>query len=171
MDSDPRIAGINWDKRGAAPPITSDGVIAANAFVGGGFHYTYTYTITTTGGCASDIPQKVYLRVIKNSFKMKTDTIAVCYETAEKLHINQILGLETGGTFNYPLAIAQYLTPNSAGSLILDGKSAYEHVGLLDTITYRGTTAKYVEFEYVTGSDSCLNGKTYKIIVVLTPTL
>ena len=169
--NDPRIGGITWDKRGAAPAISRDGIIAANAFTGGGYHYTYTYTITTTGGCASDIPQKVYMRIIKGDFKMKTDTVAVCYETAETLHLNQIFGLETGGTFNYPFAIAQYLVPNSAGSLILDGKRAYEHDGLLETISYHGTTAKYIEFEYITGNDSCLKGKSYKIIVVLTPTL
>jgi hypothetical protein len=171
MDNDPRIASVRWDKLGAAPPVSSDGIIAANAFTGVGSTCTYTYTLTTTGGCVSDIPQKLYMRIIKGNFNMKMDTLVACYATANALHLNQIFGLEMGGTFNYTPAIAQYMLPNSTNSLVFDGKSAYEHDGLLPTIEYNGATAKYVEFEYIAGNDSCMKGKAYKITVILTPVI
>jgi hypothetical protein len=55
------------------------------------------------------------------------------------------------------------------GAVVLNGKALY---GSLDSviapITYNGGKAKKAVFTYTSATDSCLGGKSYSIIIILT---
>ncbi|MDR1593307.1 MAG: hypothetical protein LBS43_02325 [Prevotellaceae bacterium] len=141
----------------------------------------YTFKYTVIAGC-SNIPkiQKVYLKTIgdNESFPL-SDTIAICYEYAKAMNINQLFGIEAGTTSpvasNPPLYITQtnpslYITETSHGGTIFNGKQFYED-NQPGSATYHGVSnVVMVEFSY-TPSGSCLSGITYKRVIVLTPDL
>jgi hypothetical protein len=100
------------------------------------------------------------------------DTIAMCYLYSEAVNINQLFGIEAGGTWLYPSDIAPYVTestsPTHAGAVVMNGKGIYENVSSL-TGNYHGlNNVKIIDFVYKTDINGCLKGKEYKIVIVLT---
>jgi hypothetical protein len=145
------------------------GIIASIPSSGG----TYTYTYRVSAVClAADADRKVYLRVVKNNkVFFPHDTIAVCYEQAEALQMNQIFGVEAEGTWitSPNLMNSAYIHQSTApsihaGATVFNGKAAYG-AGVLTSITYQGKPAEAIEFYYTVPTD-CLQG-VYKVVVVL----
>jgi hypothetical protein len=150
----------------------STGVISSIPSSGG--TYTYIYSITSACLAVPDVG-KVYLHTVKNSrIFFPRDTIAVCYEKAEALQMNQIFGVEAEGTWNTnttpdlmnnPAYIRQSTAPSPyAGAVVFNGKAAYG-AGVLTPITYQGKPAEAIEF-YYTVDAGCLQG-VYKVVIVL----
>ena len=168
------IRNIDWTPVGVAPAISIDGKIAADVLQAGA---TYTYTYAVTNACTSGVKSKIYLHVLgKNKdFHLRTDTVAVCYLHANNLQINRIFGLDDGGEITYtgtgvePFMVKPVAPSAYEGSLVFNGKDAYEASGVLTPITYHGDArAKAITFTYTTAINGCLKGKKYKVVVVLT---
>ncbi|MDR2286225.1 MAG: hypothetical protein LBE04_01925, partial [Prevotellaceae bacterium] len=103
------------------------------------------------------------------------DTIAVCYKHAEAVNINQIFGIEAGGSWEYYSSaqhdvdnyVKQSTSPVHGGAVVMNGKGIYEDTSISDTL-YHGVKAKTVKFTYTPDSDSCLKNKAYSVVIVLT---
>jgi hypothetical protein len=107
------------------------------------------------------------------------DTIAMCYLYSEAVNINQLFGLEAGGSWTYhavksdgtPQNIDDYVTestsPTHAGAVVMNGKGIYKDN---DIPYYDGVNTKIVKFTYKTDS-GCLNEESYSIVIVLTDEL
>jgi hypothetical protein len=102
----------------------------------------------------------------------------ICYKQAYALQINQIFGVDAGaGTWSYHAVksdgteqnIDEYVTESHSteysGAVILNGLAIYEN----PSIGYSNYPDKKVEFTYTPVNGSCLQGKPYKITVILTP--
>ncbi|MDR0558864.1 MAG: hypothetical protein LBG92_01730 [Prevotellaceae bacterium] len=164
------LTNITWASVGYSASVDPQtGIINSDLLTGTNTHI-YTYTISNN--CISNYTRRLYLHIIKNSnFNMRTpDTVTVCYKYAEVLQINQIFGMDFEGTLTYDTSIPgiqNYMnlqTPSNG--LIFNGKGAYE-AGILPSVIYNGQTARYINFEYTSSLSSCLNGKKFKITVVL----
>jgi hypothetical protein len=164
------IKDIQWSHRIAGIPVSSpDGTVSTEVLAAFRIH-TLTYTVTSR--CANGQKRKVYLEILQDDFvRQLRDTVAVCYLTASALLINQLLGIEAGGTWSYPKEVAQYVTESASpvhdGAVVMNGKGVYEDASI-PSVSYRGTPAKTVRFTYATDSKSCLNGKTFQMVIVLT---
>jgi hypothetical protein len=163
------VTNIVWNSAPGAPAIVaSTGVISADKLV---VRSTYTYTYTVTNPCVSDMTRKIYLKVLNDDrLKMSKDTIEICYETADAVQINQIFGIEAGGTLDGGFSpdgdISSHVTISAAygGAVIMNGRGIYDD----PTIGFFGATdTKRVVFTYTSDPDSCLNGKTYTIVIIL----
>ncbi|MDR2287386.1 MAG: hypothetical protein LBE04_07940, partial [Prevotellaceae bacterium] len=133
---------------------------------------THTLTYTIASRCVSEQKRKVYLEMLKNDrMRPLRDTIAVCYKHAEALHINQIFGIEANGSWWYPLEMEDYISkstsPIHSGAVVMNGKGIYEDNSILLS-SYHGVNAKTVKFTYTTDNSSCLKGKSYSVVIVLT---
>jgi hypothetical protein len=99
----------------------------------------------------------------------------ICYEKAEAININQIFGIDAGGeiTWSPTPAIDAYITrstsPTYNGAVVMNGKGIYGNNAAETAYTWQGTSTHKVEFTYTPDSGSCLAGKTYKIVIILTP--
>jgi hypothetical protein len=138
---------------------------------------TYTYIYSVTNSCVSDMKRKVYLNMLNDKFSLPKDTVVVCYEHAEAMQINQLFGIEAGGSLTYfsysPNDIDAYVTvspPSSDfdGAVIMNGKALYE--SSIPAYNYHGIATKKAVFTY-TSAANCQNGKTYTIVIILTPDL
>jgi hypothetical protein len=87
--------------------------------------------------------------------------------------MNQIFGIDAVGDITTPNVIAaSYIRPIMVapytGAKIFNGKAAYLD-SAIPTKPYHGVAgAKQIEFNY-TAMSGCLQGKTYRIIIALTP--
>jgi hypothetical protein len=110
-----------------------------------------------------------------------SDTVVICYEQAEALQINQIFGIDANGDWKYhavqsdntEYGIGNYVTESASvtygGAVVMNGKGIYENVSV-DDYEYHGIpNTKRVVFTYTAASNSCLHGKEYKIVIILTP--
>jgi hypothetical protein len=101
----------------------------------------------------------------------------VCYEKAENLQLNQILGIDAGGTWDYFTSLNAHVTSVLAvpytGALLFNGKSAYLDSGVLSNpgTPYHVAGSKTIVFKYEAASGSCLTVKNYTIVIVLTPNI
>jgi hypothetical protein len=153
------VESIHWT---GSIPISNPvaGVISSDDF-GNSNDLTFTYTIKNT--ClGSNISRKVYLNILNRS-KMPSlqNTITICYKQAEAININQIFGIETGGTMTWSSNANGYITkstsPTHHGAVVMNGKALYE----------KGV--KEVEFVYDTGTGSgnCFGGKKFLLTIKL----
>jgi hypothetical protein len=142
---------------------------------------TYTYNYSVTNSCVADMKRKIYINMISNSdkFRLSKDTVVVCYERAEALQINRLFGIEAGGSLEYfssvPNDIDGYVTvsPHSSpfdGAVTMNGKAVYESP-TIPVYNYHGIAAKKAVFTYTSDGDSCLKGKTYTVVIILTPNI
>jgi hypothetical protein len=152
-------SSILWD----SPFIESDGQLINSKYRIPGM---YTLIYEARSDCF-DAPmrRKVYIRTLHNNELPRTNnsTITVCYKFAETLNINQLIGIESGGTLtcNDDHA-AEYITEAPNGGMIFDGKKYYEDVDPADNSTT-------VTFTYT--PSGCLSDKTYNLVIVLTSLL
>jgi hypothetical protein len=152
------VKSVSWS---GSPFIQSSSELEASALQAS---TTYTLTYTVVSGCLNIAKtRKVYVKTLHdNELPHDLNTITICHEFAETLNINQILGLESGGTLEWDPAVDPYITQTSHGGTVFNGKQYYEYATLVD-----GKTT--VSFTY-TPAD-CLSGKTYLLVIVLTSQL
>jgi hypothetical protein len=139
---------------------------------------TYTYTVQNT--ClASPVTRKIYVeRLSPNRMRPYSDTITICYERAQMVQINQLFGIDANGSWNYysinPNDINAYVTksysPAYGGSVVMNGEAIYED-NSISKVKYHGIDVKKAVFTYTSAPDSCLGGKSYTIVIMLTPDL
>jgi hypothetical protein len=143
-------------------PITGYGVITTNTLGSYGVH-TFSYTVNNP--CAS-VTRKVYVETLKSGrMRPFRDTIMICKDRAEIVQINQIFGIDAKGTWSYKAVsdhdIDAYVTELHStlygGAVTLNGKALYE-----------SGIAKQAVFTYKPAPDSCLGGKSYQIVIILT---
>jgi hypothetical protein len=120
--------------------------------------YTFTYTVTTV---CSPLPKtrKAYVTALRDDDSPRIrDTVRICYIRAKSVNVNQLFGLESGGTLTYDPDIEPHITKTLSGGIILNGTALYGS-------SYPGTVN--VTFTYK--PEYCLNGKEYTLVIVLTP--
>jgi hypothetical protein len=167
------LTSIKWESLSPAAPVTDvvAGTVSTDKLKA---PTVYTFTYTVSNPCATDVRRKVYLEAL-NPDRMRPlrDTVVICYEYAEALQINQLFGIEARGEWSY-LAdgnITPYITEsNSAthdGAVVMNGKPIYENIPT--TFPYHGIATKRVTVTYTPATDSCLDGNTYSIVIILTP--
>jgi hypothetical protein len=106
----------------------------------------------------------------------------VCWEKAENLQLNQIFGIDAGGSWGYDptypaalvTAINSHVTaipdPPYTGATIFNGKTAYQDAAI-PTVLYHGVSSKTIVFKYRAALSGCLAGKEYTVVIVLTPNI
>jgi hypothetical protein len=151
------VHSVDWKSTNLA--ITSNGELDTDKLYARGA-YALTYTVEV--GCyRTPVTRKVYLKTLRdNEFIHRRGTIMVCHERAEAVQIDQIFGIEAGAAPSYDPSIALYISKTSYGGIIFDGKKYYADQG--------GSGDKPVTFTYTAASGSCLDGKTYTLVVMLT---
>jgi hypothetical protein len=165
IDTIDDVTGIQWSS-----PISSISVSSPDGMVSTGnlFPAVYTLTYTIDGICVSGQQRKVYLEILKNDrIRTHKDTVVMCYRYADAVQINQIVGVEANGTWDYPSAIASYVKQTSYGGMIMNGKEIYEN-DIVPDYNYHGVKAKMIEFKYQSDNNGCLKGKEYKTVIILT---
>ncbi|MDR2423727.1 MAG: hypothetical protein LBD59_03270 [Prevotellaceae bacterium] len=168
------ITSSAWSRLGSSPPVSIDGIIDGSLLQDGA---TYSYQYSITNPLVSNTISKVYLHVINRNrdFHLRTDTIAVCHVYANNLQINRLFGISDGGSITHTggagvdAYISRVTLPSRySGAVIFNGDDAYNDVGLLPTVTYRGdANAKRIIFEYQSNQSGCLRGTIYRIVVIL----
>jgi hypothetical protein len=160
---------IVWGAASGSPAINASGIIDADKLVAPN---TYTYTYTVTNPCiVSNMTRKIYLKMLgSNGLKQPQDTVTICYETAEAVNINQIFGIDAGGTWMYDPVFNPYITlstsPEYDGAVVMNGRGIYKN-NIGADYTWHGMTVKKVEISYTPAAGSCLSGKTYKRVIIL----
>jgi hypothetical protein len=135
-----------------------------------------TYTVSSR--CVISQTRKVYVEILKNGVsRPPKDTVTICHLYAEAVNINQLFGLEAGGTWTYNAVgggnIDKYVTesPSSsvyAGAVVMNGKAIYKDEDI-PTQNYHGVTnARMVRFTYTAANSGCLKDKSYSMVIVLT---
>jgi hypothetical protein len=152
------VKSISWSPSGSL--LTANGVLhTANIRTSA----TYTFSYTVTAGCNdTTLTRKVYVKTLRQNETPHTRTaISICHERAQTVQINQIIGLEAGGTISYDPALSSYISETSYGGTLFDGAKYYADNG--------NSGVKQVTFSY-TAPNSCLpEGKIYSLTVTLTP--
>jgi hypothetical protein len=99
----------------------------------------------------------------------------MCYERAEAIHVNQIFGIEAGGSFTYSGDggdITPYITESKSplspyyGAVVIDGKALYKD----SSIPYydNAKKTKRITITYTPAAGSCLAGRTFTTTIILT---
>jgi hypothetical protein len=172
IDATDDITDIQWTSRIPSIPISSPaGLVSTSKFPSTGGTFTFTYTVTSQ--CVTDQQRKVYLEILKEGrMRPLRDTIVICHQHAEAVNINQLFGIEANGEWEYPSAINSYITVSTssshAGAIVMNGKAIYQNVSSLTGNYHNLTNVKIVKFTYKTDEDSCLKGKSYDMVIVLT---
>ncbi|MDR2027031.1 MAG: hypothetical protein LBQ01_05650, partial [Prevotellaceae bacterium] len=168
------VTSILWESVSPPVPIidTESGTVSANSFSSYASVYTLAYTVSNP--CAVDIRRRVYLETLKpDRMRPLRDTVRICYEHAEAVQINQLFGIDARGTWKYYSVtdndvdsyVTESTTPVYGGAVVMNGKDIYQD----PSIAFYGVDTKKVEFIYKTHNDSCLHGKEYKMVIILTP--
>jgi hypothetical protein len=175
IDTADVITSIEWKHPFISIPDNA-GSISTSALATSRIH-TLTYTVSSR--CVGAQKRKVYLEVLRNGVtRQPRDTIAICHLYAEAVNINQLFGLEAGGTWLYSAVggenITAYVTesPSSsdyAGAVVMNGKAIYGDSSIPFIANYHatGNNVKMVKFTYTAGT-GCLAGKSYSMVIVLT---
>jgi hypothetical protein len=142
---------------------------------------THIYEYAMSNICSASGTGRVYVKYTTNPVVPSLiDTIVICQSTpsAAHLQLNQMLGLETGGTWSYDVALSSYVTAKTppsqfAGAYIFDAATAwYEaNYGSLSAckITYNGDiNAAAFTFNYTTGPQTCFGNRVRKLVLVIT---
>jgi hypothetical protein len=166
------IISVTWVKQTGAD-ISSTGEVNVSGLKNMKLH-TYKYTVA--GTCVSGQERNFYLYTIKDkTVRPVIDTIVICWEKAEVLHLNQIFGIDAQGTWTYASILDTHYhirtitTAPFSGAVIFNGKTAYEDSSIPFSLSYHVPSSKVIEFKYTSNPTSCLAGKEYTIVIVLTP--
>jgi hypothetical protein len=164
-----------WNSLSGVAIGLSNGVISGLHLASASRVNTFTYTVSNS--CANDITRKVYVETLKPGRKHPLrDTIVICVNRTGTININQIFGIDAGfddKVWSYysktPGDVNKYVTMSKSsayyGAVVMNGKGIYDS----STISYiQGTTNKKVVFTYTPTNDSCLRGKSYTIVIILT---
>jgi hypothetical protein len=164
------LISVSWTKVSGAD-ISNNGTILSG--LTSAHIHTYKYTITNK--CVTDLVRKFYLQTISNeTVRPVRDTVVVCWEKAENLQLNQIFGIDAGGSWIYDGSLTDHVTELLAapytGATIFNGKTAYQDTGI-PTVLYHGVSSKTIVFKYRAALSGCLAGKEYTVVIVLTPNI
>jgi hypothetical protein len=127
---------------------------------------TYTFAYTVSNSCVSAQRSKIYLEALRSGrMHPLKDSVVICYRYAEALQLNQLFGIEGGGSWKFIFdGVTQTQTPSppyistlTSGAVIMNGAAIYETLGV-----------KRIEVVYKRGSGSCLSEASYPITIVLT---
>jgi hypothetical protein len=176
IDTANLITSIEWKHPFISIPDNAGTISMTPALAASRIH-TLTYTVSSR--CVSDQKRKVYLEILRNgATRTPKDTVAICYLYAEAVNINQLFGIEAGGTWTYEAIpggdISAYVTestsPVHAGAVVMNGKAIYgdDDIPFIENYHTTGNSVKMVKFTYPPGENSCLNGKPYSMVIVLT---
>jgi hypothetical protein len=168
---------VKWEQVSPYPHIsnTETGLIY-NKTLYKNSTYTLKYTLMSPehSGCGST-SAVAYLRVLNNHiFGKMVDTITICSAlvTSRFINLNQVFGLELGGTWNYPKDpdnvvfnnIKEYTSPSKyAGAVVFNAQKAYNEAGSNYDITYKGEPAKRFDFVY---TSACVIGTKHVTLIV-----
>lgn len=162
---------VVWKKLVGENPLVGDVLRATpNNFES----HVLEYTVTDL--CRTAEPAKMYITTMKND-PIRKDTVVACYDVAEAVQLNQIFGIEAGGTIvpETPGLIPGYFKVSAApqvfaGAATFSGKEAYLQNGLLpDAPSKYGAGAKIAVFKYIPSAGSCMPKSEYKLAIILTP--
>jgi uncharacterized protein YjdB len=158
------VQSVSW----SGFSIQSNGELdASNLNIPGG---TYTFKYTAIAGCPITAKvRKAYVKMLNNGESPRfRDTVTICYIHAEAININQLFGLESSGlSYDYDaVTVAPHVTQTSLGGTVFDGKTFY---ATQPKILYHGANVVMVTFTYTPAE--CLDGKTYKLVIVLSDEL
>ncbi|MDR1583526.1 MAG: hypothetical protein LBS55_09785 [Prevotellaceae bacterium] len=166
------VTSLVWTGSG----IDSDGYVSPSIYGTSG-QFTFIYTISDL--CGSNYIRKAYIEITEND-KIPTleDTVLpICYDQADAIQINQIFGIEANGTWEYyanskndlngKTHIAVSTSLPYTGSIVMNGKAIYDDSSITAYPYLGDSNAKKVVFIYKTNSASCLNGKEYKVTIVI----
>jgi hypothetical protein len=183
IDTTDNVKYIQW--AGQIPSmILSDGTVLTNNLTSARV-LTFTYTITSQ--CVADQKRKVYLEVIKNgNVRRQRDTITICHKYADAVQINQIFGIESGngdkwsyhavkpesdggGTASIDAHVAESTSSSiHAGARVMNGKAIYEDGSIPYNSYHELNNVKIVKITYKSDDDTCLEGREYTRVIVLT---
>jgi hypothetical protein len=161
---------IRWTSQIAGIPVSSpDGTVSTNNLKSSRV-YTFTYELSDL--CGISPKRKVYLeKLTPDRMHPLRETVVMCYKYAEAVQINQLFGIEANGEWTYYSSVAHdvdsYVSESAEGAVVMDGKAIYE--SSIPFVNYQGhNNVKTVIFIYKSDDDSCLHGKEYKVVIVLT---
>jgi hypothetical protein len=162
------LKSLVWEKVSGAQ-ISADGIVEANELPASNIH-VYKYTVSNS--CVSDIERRFYLHLInsENLHLPRKDTIVVSGDHADAIHLNQVLGIEVQGDWDYDVKIKPYIreitsAPHS-GAVIFDGDGAYNDSNIPFTTYHDLTRAKEFVFTF-NATDDCLADTEYEIVIIL----
>jgi hypothetical protein len=166
------IKEIQW-----SPPLGDDGSIAASQIASS---HVRTFTYSVTNPCVTGLTRKIYLETLKpNGMRPLSDSVMICYEVADAVQINQIFGIDAGGTWEYYALKPDNTKQNIgahvkeshssayAGAVVMDGRAIYND-GAIDF--YGTTNTKKIVFIYTPAAGSCLS-ESYTVTIILTATI
>ena len=178
------FTSVVWSKISAGSPnfvgstSTTTGELNPADFALG--THIYKYNIATICGTGEG---RVYIKRTANPVVPSLrDTIVICRSipSAAYMQLNQMLGLEAEGAWNYPQpALTPYTTavgaPSQfAGAYIFNAAAAWQavQIGTLPAsyrITYNGDAqAAVFTFSYTTDAQTCFGNKTRELVLVVT---
>lgn len=172
------FVSVEWKSFSLIPPVSAEGRINSDMLA---TQHTYVYNYKITNTCY-DATARVYIRTVENSpFGLPPDTVIICWENAEALQLNQILGIEAGGNLSSDATVMAHVKKAAApklysGAMIFNGQTAYKALLNNPTYVYTGPkttgSAIQVKFTYaINNPRSCLNGKEYELVLILTDEL
>jgi hypothetical protein len=138
---------------------------------------TYEYRVLSQCGTSK---AKTYIRTLKDKIKHAPDTIMICgsVESNTALNLNQLLGLELGGTWKYnntvnpDQTVSNNVTVKSApskfaGALIFNAVNAWNTAPATYSIKYKGhNDAKIFKFIYSPVAGSVYTTHRELVIIV-----
>ena len=174
---------VLWSRLSKSSPnfigssANSDGELHTGDFSLG----THVYQYEVENECsANPVYGMVYLKntnrpVVSPSMR---DTVVVCHaiSSSNRLQLNQILGLETFGTWDYPVELTPFVSEVSkpskfAGAYIFDARGAWNALKTnpLFRITYNGDTeSSAFVFTYTSNAQSCIGVAKRELVLVVT---
>lgn len=165
------VTDIIWKKKSALSPeaIGADGICNSRDIVQG--VHTYRYTVKNECGEQS---ANFFIKsiVTENMLKLPPDTVSVCYEKAGQVQVNSIIGIEANGTIELEQSSAadnSYISINSNGGIIYNGKKAFEFLGTNGI--YKGENVRITNFKYIQAEESCIEAKERILTLILSPVI
>jgi hypothetical protein len=173
---------VLWTKANLSAPniIGTSGAINSDDFKSP-TTYTYKYSLTSACGISTAM---AYVHQLKNKIVRRKDTIAICQtqELSKHVQLNQLFGLELGGTWTYPLDPNSVIVNNVklypsgsdySGAQVFNAHKAWTEASTAYNITYKGDVyAKKFVFTYTApATNSCVSLQSKTIVIIVTSTL
>jgi hypothetical protein len=175
--------GVKWEKSNPASPDI-DAITGLVSGVDFKKQSTYMYKYSLESKCETSSAM-AYIHTLRNKIQRATDTIVICkdQELSKYVQLNQIVGLELGGTWSYPddpdNTTSTNVIPFPAGSKylgaqIFNARKAWEEASDSSSdpeygITYKGDAeAKKFVFTYTAPSGSCVGTQSKTIVIIVT---
>ena len=174
---------VQWSRESSGSPnfvgatATTTGTLNTAAFSLG----THIYKYEIESHCATGDGRVYVKNTTSPVVPSLRDTIVVCHSAASASHLqlNQMLGIEAAGNWQYNSNLSTYLhaiasPSNFAGAYIFDAAAAWQAVqsSALPAsykITYNGDAqAAAFTFGYATGPQTCFGNKTRELVLVIT---